>query len=73
MTIEEKGMPFHKNPFKFGNLFIMFKVTYPDSLDSSEKEKLSQTFKAINGMQLKSNRVDQEIREMKTLKPFEES
>jgi DnaJ-class molecular chaperone len=41
MTIEEKGMPFHKNPFKFGNLFIMFKVVYPDSLDSSEKEKLS--------------------------------
>ena len=30
MTIEDKGMPFHKNPFKFGNLFIMFKVVYPD-------------------------------------------
>lgn len=26
MTIEEKGLPFHKNPYKFGNLFILFRV-----------------------------------------------
>lgn len=32
MTIEEKGMPYHKNSFKFGNLFIMFKVVFPDAI-----------------------------------------
>lgn len=32
MTIEEKGMPYHKNSFKFGNLFIMFKVVFPESI-----------------------------------------
>lgn len=32
MTIEEKGMPFHKNSFKFGNLFIMFKVVFPEKI-----------------------------------------
>lgn len=25
-TIPEKGLPFYKQPFKFGNLFIIFKV-----------------------------------------------
>lgn len=31
-TIPEKGMPFHKTPFKSGNLYIIFKVIFPDSL-----------------------------------------
>lgn len=30
MTIEDKGLPFHKNPYKFGNLFVLFNVTFPD-------------------------------------------
>ena len=31
-TVENHGMPFHKSPYKFGNLFVVFKVTFPDSL-----------------------------------------
>ena len=31
-TIPDKGLPFHKQSFKFGNLFVMFKVTFPDSV-----------------------------------------
>lgn len=31
-TIPEKGLPFHKQTFKFGNLFVVFKVTFPDKL-----------------------------------------
>lgn len=31
-TVPEKGLPFHKQPYKFGNLFVMFKVTFPDSM-----------------------------------------
>ena len=31
-TIPEKGLPFHKQTFKYGNLFIIFKVEFPDSL-----------------------------------------
>jgi DnaJ homolog subfamily A member 2 len=34
MTIEEKGLPFHKNPYRFGNLFILFSVKFPDSLNN---------------------------------------
>ena len=35
MTIEEKGLPFHKNPYKFGNLFILFTVDFPDNLSGA--------------------------------------
>lgn len=31
-TVIEKGLPFHKSSFKFGNLFVMFKVTFPKSV-----------------------------------------
>ena len=36
MTIEEKGLPFHKNPYKFGNLFVLFTVEFPDRLDDNQ-------------------------------------
>lgn len=32
MTVEDKGLPFHKNPYKFGNLFILFKVIFPETI-----------------------------------------
>mgnify|MGYP001062050751 FL=1 len=35
MTCEGLGMPFHKTPYKFGNLFINFKVKFPESVESS--------------------------------------
>ena len=30
MTCEGLGMPFHKTPYRFGNLFITFKVKFPE-------------------------------------------
>lgn len=33
MTIEEKGLPFHKNPYKFGNLFVLFTVKFPETMN----------------------------------------
>lgn len=47
MTIEEKGLPFHKNPYKFGNLFVMFHVKFPDSLNESQ---LGQIGDVLSGM-----------------------
>lgn len=35
MTVEDKGLPFHKNPYRFGNLFVLFKVKFPETLDES--------------------------------------
>lgn len=34
-TIENHGMPFHKQPYKFGNLFIIFKIKFPETLNAS--------------------------------------
>jgi len=31
-TLEGKGLPFHKKTWENGNLFIIFKVVFPDSL-----------------------------------------
>jgi len=36
MTIEEKGLPFHKNSFQYGNLFVLFKVRFPESLNETQ-------------------------------------
>ena len=44
MTVKEKGMPFHKNPFKFGNLFILFKVKLPLTITSSEQGSIRKLF-----------------------------
>lgn len=31
-TLEGKGLPFHKKTWEFGNLFIIFKVSFPEKL-----------------------------------------
>jgi DnaJ-class molecular chaperone len=36
MTVEDKGLPFHKNSYKFGNLFVLFKVKFPESMNESQ-------------------------------------
>lgn len=36
MTCEGLGMPFHKTPYKYGNLFINFKVKFPDSMETDQ-------------------------------------
>jgi len=34
-TVENHGMPYHKQIFNFGNLFVIFKVKFPDSLSKA--------------------------------------
>ena len=36
MTCPDLGMPFHKTPYKFGNLFITFKIKFPEKMSDSE-------------------------------------
>lgn len=31
-TVFDKGLPFHKQSYKFGNLYVMFKVTFPKAM-----------------------------------------
>merc|ERR1711916_321821 len=39
--IAQGGMPIHGTPFEFGNLYIFFKVHFPEKLGKSEIEMLS--------------------------------
>jgi DnaJ family protein A protein 2 len=43
MTIEDKGLPFHKNPYKFGNLFVLFHIKFPETLDELKRTQISKT------------------------------
>ena len=45
MTCEGLGMPFHKTPYKFGNLFITFKIKFPDALDEAQMSQVTSLLK----------------------------
>jgi len=63
MTIEEKGLPFHKNTYKFGNLFILFRVVFPETMNSSQMKEVSTS---LAGM--KTKKIDEEMDEAETVK-----
>ena len=44
MTCEGLGMPFHKTPYRFGNLFITFKVKFPDQLQANHIAEVNNIF-----------------------------
>jgi DnaJ-class molecular chaperone len=45
MTVEGLGMPFHKTSYKFGNLFITFKIKFPDTMTSAEASTVASVLK----------------------------
>lgn len=40
-TVVGKGLPFHKKAYETGNLYIIFKVTFPDKLDVKQVQALN--------------------------------
>jgi DnaJ-class molecular chaperone len=40
-TVRELGMPFYEKNFVNGNLFLSFNITFPNTIDSTQKELLS--------------------------------
>merc|ERR1711988_922569 len=64
MTIPERGLPFHKNPYKFGNLFVLFKVIFPESLDESKITEISST---LSSMKKKNAHMDEDAELCKLL------
>ena len=57
-TVPEKGFPFHKSPYRFGNLFIKFTVTFPDSIPVA---KLSNLTPALPGPEASSQDSDMDV------------
>ena len=70
MTIEDKGLPFHKNPYKFGNLFVLFNIKFPDSLDSSQ---VNQVKTMLKNQRKQNNDEDMDADDTIILKPYHES
>ena len=40
-TIKEKGLPFHKQSFRSGNLYVIFKVSFPTTLTKQSITSIS--------------------------------
>lgn len=70
LTVEEKGMPFHKNPFRFGNLFVMFKVQFPDQISAAQKTKVKEAISALEGMQIEDKVEEQAATEALQLQKY---
>lgn len=65
----EKGFPFYKSPYRFGNLFIRFTVTFPDSIPVAKLPTLTQALPAPE-----ANSEDASMdAETCMLQPFEEN
>lgn len=41
-TVEGHGMPYHKQNYKFGNLFVIFKVKFPESIGEPSRVQISE-------------------------------
>lgn len=45
MTLKEMGLPFHKKSFQHGNLYILFRVEFPDKLKADQVTQLAKILK----------------------------
>jgi DnaJ homolog subfamily A member 2 len=68
MTCEGLGMPFHKTPYKFGNLFINFKIKFPESM---ETEQISAVKNVLSGQKSEQNGLEEATETVQLIK-FEE-
>lgn len=48
-------MPFHKTPYKYGNLFINFKIKFPDTLEDGQ---VSAVKEVLSGQKVDRNGLD---------------
>jgi DnaJ family protein A protein 2 len=45
MTLKDLGLPFHKKSYEHGNMFILFRVEFPESLKDSQVTEIAKTLK----------------------------
>ena len=69
-TIVDQGMPFFKKSYKYGNLFIQFKIKFPDKLDQPRIDLLSKALKDGKGKKEESK---EEVEEKVKMIAFNEA
>jgi DnaJ homolog subfamily A member 2 len=45
MTLKDLGLPFHKKSFEHGNIYVLFRVQFPDKLAKDQIENLAKILK----------------------------
>jgi DnaJ-class molecular chaperone len=72
MCVEGLGMPFHKTPYKYGNLFINFKIKFPEKLNDNQ---IDQVKTVLSGQAKSKNMINaiKSVEKIEMLVPFEES
>lgn len=67
-------MPYHKTSWKFGNLFILFKVKFPDVVTKADQDAFRACVENIEGQKPQELLgADSEVRDIKTLHKFDEA
>ena len=67
MCVEELGMPFFGRTYKYGNLFVIFSVTFPQTLTKAQIK----TIKAVLHSKEDENRWDPAVKQEFKLKQFQ--
>ena len=67
-TVEGHGMPYHKQTYKYGNLFVVFKIKFPTELNKAQMDKISEAL----AFQRKKQDVDMDVAETCPLIEFKE-
>lgn len=65
-------MPFFKTPYKYGNLFIVFKIKFPEKL---KEEQVSQVEGILSAQKKSKKQLDaiKAVDDVHKLEPFNES
>ena len=65
-------MPFHKTPYKYGNLFIQFKIKFPEKLNA---DQITSVQSVLSGQAKSKNQQNaiKAIDKIEMLVPFDES
>jgi len=66
MTLKDLGLPFHKRSFEHGNMYVLFRVEFPDTLNDSQVTELAKTLKL-------SKRKDEKADEEHILQEYHEN
>lgn len=72
LTCEGLGMPFHKTPYEFGNLFIKFKIVFPANVDSVQCDQIKKVLTDMGKSKSEQTELDAAT-ETVTLTKFEEA
>jgi len=70
-VIEGQGMPFHKKTYQNGNMFVHFKVKFPDSLDAKSLQLITSALGPSKPLQKQAS-TEGAVDEVVEMKKFEE-